>query len=242
MLKITKQEAGERWDSLPIILRETLFDQNNIDNLWHLGQINKLPESQISEPATVAGDVLMGFLRPNASEVAKEIQDRLGLSETNALAIAGELERKIFLPVKSELQKIYAPPGDNRPSSLDALRLKNDINAESENSELEIPVLGNNESATIQSPITKQSEQSTASDESLKPFILHQEKPLFEPEEMPTERPSVSFQPTQPIRKPAAKPTIARIEMPESGLEAKADDNVRVVHYSDLRTPLDKKS
>ena len=67
--------------------------------------------------------------------------------------------------------------------------------------------------------------------------MLHEEKPLFSPE-APPEKPTFFFEPPKSMRPPSAKPSIAKIETPADNTEKK-EENVRVVHYSDFRTPLD---
>jgi len=65
------------------------------------------------------------------------------------------------------------------------------------------------------------------------PFMLHEEKPIFGARPEPLGSPSVSFEPQERRSlKPSLKPQTARVEGPSA--------EPRVVHYSDLRTPLDK--
>jgi hypothetical protein len=66
------------------------------------------------------------------------------------------------------------------------------------------------------------------------PFMLHEEQTVVVPS-APPERPSVSFTAAREVKvRIGEKPVAARIESP--GPES---DDVRVVHYSNLRTPLD---
>jgi len=70
-----------------------------------------------------------------------------------------------------------------------------------------------------------------------KPFILHEEKPLFTPTG-PTQKPSLNFEPQRFADKSSVtiKPSNARVESPNQ----KKSSEPRVVHYSELRTKLDK--
>jgi hypothetical protein len=85
----------------------------------------------------------------------------------------------------------------------------------------------------IQKPITN--EQESRED---RPFILHEEKPLFSPTG-PNEKPSVDFKPQNfAQQKPSVniKPSTARVETSSTKPQA---SQTRVVHYSDLRTKID---
>jgi len=71
--------------------------------------------------------------------------------------------------------------------------------------------------------------------ESLKPFLLHEEKPLFAPSEDPN-APMLSYDVKEKqATRERQEPMTARVERPGD----KKKDEPRVVHYSDTRTPLD---
>jgi len=80
--------------------------------------------------------------------------------------------------------------------------------------------------------VTPKPTQAALGDE---PFLLHEEKPLFTPSG-PKEMPSVSFEPKRRWPTPPPKPVAAKIETPNTEDE---ENKKRVVHYSNLRTPLD---
>ncbi len=98
------------------------------------------------------------------------------------------------------------------------------------------------EKPTPETPETTETPEQSASSfesspaENESPFMLHEEK-TFSPSPPPPERPSVSFTPPTPPKQPSPKPPrAARIELPEQDSEK---PTARVVHYSNLRTPLD---
>lgn len=183
---------------------------------------------------SLAKELFNNILKPIIEELKKT-----GL-DLNELALLPEPS----LPMEPAVEEPIMPAGiiEREPlPGLDALKSKSSF----KNSEPEIPAWENGNESAIKppaTPIVSEAEPLEVSPSTelginnAEPFILHQEKPLFEPSEMSTERPSVSFQPSQIIRKPATKPTIARIEMPP---EANEGEDIRVVHYSELRTPLD---
>jgi len=107
MLKIPRQQVLDRWDSLTDNLREALCSEQNADILWHVCQSQHLSEDKIGIVAILAGDVIMGFAHPE--DLAKEIKNELNLNPAIAETIAAEINRKIFIPIKSELEKVYSP-------------------------------------------------------------------------------------------------------------------------------------
>ena len=64
MQKISRQQALNRWDTLPDNLREALFSEYNSETLWKICEGQHLSEDKIYIVATLAGDVILGFLHP----------------------------------------------------------------------------------------------------------------------------------------------------------------------------------
>jgi hypothetical protein len=107
MLKIPRQRVLERWDTLPDNLKEALFSESNSSIVWQIGTLNHLSEEKISIMATIVGDVIFGFLHPD--DLTREIQETLNLNPKIANSISREINRKIFAPLRSDLEKIYSP-------------------------------------------------------------------------------------------------------------------------------------
>lgn len=107
MPNITKQQALFRWDILPMNLREAIFSERNAEILWQICELQHLPEDRIYRVATLAGDVIMGFIHPE--DLAREIQEQVGLKFEVAEIIANEIIKKIFAPIRSDIDKIYSP-------------------------------------------------------------------------------------------------------------------------------------
>ena len=78
MLKISRQQLINRRDSLPDNLREALFSEYNSETLWKICEGQHLSEDKIYIIATLAGDVILGFLHPE--DLALEIKKTLILS------------------------------------------------------------------------------------------------------------------------------------------------------------------
>jgi len=110
MVNISRQQKLERWDTLPDNLKEALFSEYNADILWQVCRTQHLTEDKIKIIATLAGDVILGFIHPE--DLAKEIRESLNLNPEIANSIANEIDRKIFSPVKTDLEKVYAPPSE----------------------------------------------------------------------------------------------------------------------------------
>lgn len=108
MFQVTKQQALSRWDKLPMILREAIFSERNADILWSVCETQHLSEDKIYKIANLTGDILMGFIHPE--DLAREIKDAVGLNSEIAEIIAKEIDRKIFAPIKSEIDKASVLP------------------------------------------------------------------------------------------------------------------------------------
>ncbi|MDP3014877.1 MAG: hypothetical protein Q8N28_00410 [bacterium] len=206
MLKISQQQALNRWDTLPDNLREALFSEYNSETLWKICENQHLSEDKIGVIATLAGDVILGFLHPD--DLASEIRKDLNLIPELANLIASEIDRKIFASIRSEIEKVYSPvieadqrgleilEADLRGDEIASPSARNDgkdevepisIPIEIKKPELPIRIIGFEEEENHQ--ITNQDEY-TNKDKEVKesalaegPMIIHEEtefKPLSE--------------------------------------------------------------
>ena len=108
MLKISQKQVLERRDTLPQNLREALSSEQNTDILWRVCEGQHLSEDKIRKVAVIAGDVILGFI--HIEDLAKEIKVELNIAPEIANAITSEVNRKIFAPIRADLEKVYAPP------------------------------------------------------------------------------------------------------------------------------------
>lgn len=126
MIKISKQQILQRWDTLPDTLKEALFSQYNADTLWRICEAQHLSEDKTSQIAMISGDVIFGFLGPE--DLADEIKNSVGLNQEIANNIAMEIDRKIFAPIRLDLEKVYAPATEGEmiipPSAEEILDLR----------------------------------------------------------------------------------------------------------------------
>ncbi len=261
MLTISHEQVLARWDTLPENIREAIFSDVNADTLWRVCETNHLSEERTQRVATVAGDVLMGFLHPSSQDVTEEISDRIAIPKQVAAVLAEELYRKIFAPLRDDLDRIYSPIPERvvQPSPLpsaERIPIKDStetlttapppsppINKERVlTTQLPIAEIKNKNESEMKKSGTKPESYDSSTPPVVKevePFILHEEKEFVSPV-MSRTKPSVSFDaPSFPKSSSfSTKPIVARVETPTS---TNNEDNVRVVHYSNLRTPLDDK-
>ena len=117
MITISEQQALERWDSLPASLREALYSENNSDFIWQLSKGENIPDEKIYDVSMVAGYVLMGLLHPE--DVAQELIERLEIDKKTATDIQDSLNRRIFTPLRSDIDTMFQPLSkiETRPTS-----------------------------------------------------------------------------------------------------------------------------
>lgn len=107
MLNISNQQVLERWDFLPDTLKEALFSSQNTDILQRICESQHISQEKIYSVATMAGDVIFGFIHPE--DLEKEIRTGLNLNQQISSVIATEINQKIFIPIKPEIDKMYGP-------------------------------------------------------------------------------------------------------------------------------------
>jgi|GEM_PF-1775518 len=111
MTTVTQEQYDKRWDTLPDILREALTSPTNGDFVWATAENEHIPDEKISLIARTAALVLSGFI--HAEDFPQEIKDVLGIDLKIAQSIADPIYKRIFAPLKGEIDKTYQPPGGN---------------------------------------------------------------------------------------------------------------------------------
>jgi hypothetical protein len=107
MTTISRNKLFDRWDTLPDDLREAIFSEVNSDFLWKTCEAEHIPNGKISDVAKVMGYVLMGFLHPE--DIAQELKEGLSLDMQTANSIEAALNKRIFAPLRPDIDKVYAP-------------------------------------------------------------------------------------------------------------------------------------
>ncbi len=107
MTTITTQQARQRFRVLPNDLQDVIFSVQTAEIIRRTAEENHLTTDKIPPVAESVGLVFLGFIHPE--DLIKEIQDRLGIAQQAAAAIANSLNSKLFQPIKTTIEKIYAP-------------------------------------------------------------------------------------------------------------------------------------
>jgi hypothetical protein len=115
--KITEQELQKRFNSLPDALKNALDSASNLNIANQICKNHHLvDEEKMLIVQQICGFVMFGFI--HYYDIADEINGFLELNNPKlAQSIAKELEVKIFIQLKSELEKNYEPLPDITPAA-----------------------------------------------------------------------------------------------------------------------------
>jgi len=119
MIKISQQQAEERFDALPETLKNALISESGADAILEIGQANHLGEERIKKLGSLVGYVILGFLNPRL--LVKEIQAELGLNSQAAMSISESLEHDVLTPISGDIYNLYNAPASERPNPTDNL-------------------------------------------------------------------------------------------------------------------------
>lgn len=103
----TTNQARQRFITLPSRLQDAVFSPQTAEVIDIIATQNHISDEKAMKIADVAGWVLLGFL--HIEDVTKELQQALGLPQPAAAQIAASLDAKLFGPLKSDLESVYAP-------------------------------------------------------------------------------------------------------------------------------------
>lgn len=107
MILIPQDQALQRWDVLPATLREALSSEANTDFLLKTCASENIFEPKVYTVSRIAGYVLLGFLHPE--DVAQELVDALKIDPKTAKSVQDALNGRIFAPLRTDINKVYAP-------------------------------------------------------------------------------------------------------------------------------------
>ncbi len=119
MIKITHQQALTRYDTLSDVLKDAGFSIQNVQIIRRIGEENHLSYDKVLVISELVGYILFGFIHPE--DLAKEIRESLNLNPEIANSVAEEIDRKIFSPIRTDLEKVYAPPSEEEVLDLRAV-------------------------------------------------------------------------------------------------------------------------
>ena len=215
---LTEQQLQKKYYFLPENIKAVLDSENNIETARQICRAHHLnDEEKILIIEQLIGLILLGFV--SADDLSREISENIHLNKKHADDISSEINRKIFAPIKSEIDKIYAPAATLAEEHTIDLR----------------QIMKQREEEILPPKIETKVEAPPAPVEG--PVIIHKE---------------AEIKPTLGIKKSLGglfdlvgkkeekpKPVEAQVEI-GSGSQPTTDNKqpMRVVHYTEMRTPL----
>lgn len=109
---MTEEELEKRYQSLPPELKEALSDKKLSEKVDLIGKEFKISEEAIEELAAISGEVFLGILP--LSNLAKELKEKLNISENESQALAEKLNSEIFYKYKDQLSSLQKFPSSSQ--------------------------------------------------------------------------------------------------------------------------------
>ncbi|MBI4992421.1 MAG: hypothetical protein HZB99_04355 [Candidatus Harrisonbacteria bacterium] len=222
------EDIKNRFESLPEVIRKELTSSKTSELIEILGHNYGLGEEKVSAVAQIVGEVLLGYLLPE--EMAQELNAFFDIRLDIADKITNELNQKVFSAIKNELGKIYNPIELPEEAPEIPLIRRTVIPV------TKIPQPPLPPKPAPPAPLKPAEPKIDLQSFEIKgpsPFMLHQETASYPtPQEIskPKMAAHIELTPTQPTTPTPPRPAVIKLEAPP-----------RVVHYSNLRTPLEEK-
>ncbi|MDO8442653.1 MAG: hypothetical protein Q7S81_00075 [bacterium] len=105
--ELEKKEVQKRFDALPENLKKEILADKNAQIILSTCQDYKISEEDTKKVALLAGEVFLGYIKPE--EVASELNKYFGVELQKSNFIEIELKQKIFNGLRADLDKIYNP-------------------------------------------------------------------------------------------------------------------------------------
>lgn len=129
MPEYTPKQFWKLYEKLPEELREALFSEETSNAVYQSCEKNQVSEENALKISEYVGKVLAGLLPP--AELQDALEKELKLKKSVAKEVAREINRFVFYPVKTSLEKLYAielarpaepvkvaPPPEEKPTPL----------------------------------------------------------------------------------------------------------------------------
>lgn len=105
---LTEQQLQKRYYSLSRKIRDVLDSENNLKIIHQICRAHQLNDDEkILIVEQLVGLILLGFV--SADDLSLEISENIHLNRRHSDDIAFEINRKIFAPIWSEIEKNYSP-------------------------------------------------------------------------------------------------------------------------------------
>lgn len=98
MKTYTQDEIDSRFEKLPRVLQDALFDPKIARRIFAVGDRFELTIEHIGFLAEETGFVMLGFTRPTMFKDA--LKERLGADDARAQSIAHEINNQVFFPLR----------------------------------------------------------------------------------------------------------------------------------------------
>lgn len=105
MLTITRNQVLDRWNELPDVIKEAIYSEDLNNQMSKIFDSFHLSEPKKQDMSYLCLLVFTGFLY--RQDLYKEIQTNLNIDNKLALEIYSELDKKIFLPYRKEIDTIF---------------------------------------------------------------------------------------------------------------------------------------
>lgn len=102
--KYTSEQFWKLYEKLPQELKDALFSDETGNNIYEVCQRNEVGEN-LEDIVDLVGQVLTGVLAPD--DFQGILEKELKLEKEIAKKTAQEINRFIFYPVRTELEKLY---------------------------------------------------------------------------------------------------------------------------------------
>jgi hypothetical protein len=224
MQTISRTRALNRWDNLPLSLKEALSNPTLGESTISIARAAHLDDRRIAVFARLASYVLMGFI--DKEDMVRELKESSELPAPTAAAIVDELYRKAFTPLQKDIESVYNPAHDEETDEDEARITSPELSKPS----FEIPHV---------TPRTSSSPSPTSSNA---PFVLHEEKSFgteIRKESMKGfSLPFGLFKSKQGEIAPTPRATVEAPSFAKATAGKPTKEEKRVVHYSEYRTNL----
>ncbi|OGZ23545.1 MAG: hypothetical protein A3A08_01605 [Candidatus Nealsonbacteria bacterium RIFCSPLOWO2_01_FULL_41_9] len=102
--KYTKEQFWKLYEKLPQELKDALWAEETGNNIEDICQRYEIEEN-VGDIVDLVGQVLVGVLAPK--DFQETLEKELKLEKNTAKKAAQEINRFIFYPVRTELEKLY---------------------------------------------------------------------------------------------------------------------------------------